>query len=74
MNAIKNVFAALANVAASLNALASVVDCATGKLRQQLALDEPAALTHGEVIDNNPAPDGNMPTAKGRNGRKPATV
>lgn len=77
MNAIRSVFAAFTNLAASLNALAGVIDSASGRLRQQLAGDEaPPALTHGEVIDAAPIPatDANTPTAKGRNGRVKATA
>jgi len=45
MNAIRNVFAAFANLAASINSLASIIDTASGRLRQQLALDvEPAPV------------------------------
>ncbi len=69
MNALRSVFAAFANLAASVNALAGVIDAASGRLQKQLALDyEPDALAHhGEVIDAEP-----MPSTK-RNGRK-ATV
>lgn len=76
MNAIRNLFAAFTNLAASLNSLASVIDVTTGRLRQQLAIDEAHALPSGEIIDvaGIPATDGNTPTAKGRNGRKTATV
>ena len=58
MNAIRNVFNAFTNLAASINALASVIDLATGRLRQQLALDyDPAVLPHnGEVIDGDDTP------------------
>ena len=51
MNEIRNVFNAFSNLAASVNALAGVIDLATGRLRQQLALD-------GEtppVLDHQPA-------------------
>jgi hypothetical protein len=52
MNAIRNVFAALPNLSASINALAGVIDLAAGRLRQSLALDDAApALPHGEIID-----------------------
>jgi hypothetical protein len=58
MNAIRNVFTAFANLAASVNALASDIDGATRRLGHRLALDEALpALTHGEVIDaDKPAP------------------
>ncbi|HEY7157036.1 MAG TPA: hypothetical protein VH575_23910 [Gemmataceae bacterium] len=39
MNAIRSVFAAFTNLAASVNALAGVIDVAAGRLRQHLALD-----------------------------------
>ena len=68
MQAIRSLFSAFANLAAAINALAGVVDSATGKLRQQLALDEPAALPHGEVLDHAGA-DSGTPAMK-RNGRK----
>jgi hypothetical protein len=43
---------ALSNLSASINSLAGVLDVATGRLRQQLALDEAVpALPHGEIID-----------------------
>jgi hypothetical protein len=63
MNSIRSVFAALGNLAASINGLASVIDVASGRLRQQLALDyDPPILPHnGKVIDT----DG-TPPAKGR--------
>lgn len=51
MNAIWNLFAAFANLAASLNGLAGVIDGASGRLRQQLGIDgEPA-----NVIDHLPS-------------------
>jgi hypothetical protein len=55
MNAIRSVFTALSNLAASVNALPSVIDLATGRLRQQLAQDyDPPILPHnGEVIDTD---------------------
>jgi len=47
MNAIRNVFNAFSNLATSVNALAGVIDLATGRLRQQLALDsDPLVLPH----------------------------
>ncbi len=61
MNAIRSVFAAFTNLAASVNALAGIIDAASGRLRQQLALDDmPAALPHvGEVIDGESSPSTN---------------
>jgi hypothetical protein len=69
MSAIRNVFNAFSNLAASVNALASVIDVATGRLRQQLALDyDPAVLPHnGAVIDG----DDTTP-AKGRKANRRA--
>ncbi|HEY7159457.1 MAG TPA: hypothetical protein VH575_36260 [Gemmataceae bacterium] len=47
MNVIRNVFNAFNNLAVSVNALASVIDLATGRLRQQLALDgDPLVMPH----------------------------
>jgi hypothetical protein len=52
MRSIGNLFTAFTKLAASINTLAGVVDVATVRLRQQLALDEAApALTHGEILD-----------------------
>ena len=51
MNAIRNVFNAFSNLAASVNALAGVIDLATGRLRQQLALDGDMP----PVLDHQPA-------------------
>jgi hypothetical protein len=39
MNAIRNVFNAFSNLAASVNGLAALIDVASGRLRQHLALD-----------------------------------
>jgi hypothetical protein len=52
MQSIRNLFSAFANVAASLNALAGVIDAATGRLRQQLAAE---GIDPAHVIDNQPA-------------------
>jgi hypothetical protein len=50
MNAIRSIFAAFTNLAASVNALASVIDGAAAKLRMQLAAEsDPPALRRGEV-------------------------
>jgi hypothetical protein len=46
--------AAFANLAASVNALAAVVDAATGRLRQHLALEDGTATPAGRVIDHEP--------------------
>jgi hypothetical protein len=52
VNAIRNVFAALSNLSASVNALAGVIDVATSRLRQSLALDDAVpALPHAEIIE-----------------------
>jgi hypothetical protein len=58
MNAIRSVFNALANLATSINGLAAVLDAASVRLHQQLALDGDAP-----VIDHIPAED---VLAKGR--------
>jgi hypothetical protein len=63
MNAIGNVFNAFSNLAASVNALASVIDLATGRLRQQLALDgDLLILPHdggmGHTESDNPSSNG----------------
>jgi hypothetical protein len=51
VNAIRNVFNAFSNLAASVNALAGVIDLATGRLRQQLALDgDPLVLPHDDSM------------------------
>jgi hypothetical protein len=70
MKAVGNVFTALSNLAASINALAGVLDGASNRLRHQLD-HEPSlpALPHGEVIDA--APEGNG-AVKGKRGK--ATV
>jgi hypothetical protein len=59
MNAIRSVFTALSNLAASINALASVLDVAAGRIRQQLALDGDT----GPVLEHQPFDDA---PAKGR--------
>lgn len=53
MKSIANLFSAFANLAASLNALAGVVDVATGQIRQRL---EHEAMTPA-VIEHQPAED-----------------
>lgn len=59
MNAIRNVFTALANLASSINGLAAVLDVATGKLRQQLALDDgPAVIEHAPGESEEPTRNG----------------
>jgi hypothetical protein len=50
MNAIRSVFAAFTNLAASINALASVIDATTGRLRHTLTLEDA-----GHVIEHSPA-------------------
>jgi hypothetical protein len=57
MNAIKNLWTALANLASSINGLAAVLDTASGRLRQQLALDGDAAPIAETVLDHRPAGD-----------------
>jgi hypothetical protein len=69
LNAIRN---AAANLAAALNNLAGVVDCAAGQLRQQLALEDRGPA--GVVIDGaalpGPAEDGTDATSSNGSGRK----
>lgn len=59
MNAIRNVFTAFANLAASINGLAAVVDSVSAKVRQAAALEDATAAAvpalPGEVIDNDTA-------------------
>ncbi|MHB1425095.1 MAG: hypothetical protein ACYC3I_18140 [Gemmataceae bacterium] len=63
MQAIRSVFAVFGNLAASVNALAGVLDTATGRLRQQLAFDgEPTP-----ILEHQPAEP--EPPAPKRNGR-----
>ncbi len=72
MNAIRNVFAALSNLATSINGLAAIIDSAGHRLRMQLDYEPPApALPHnGDVIDI--AADSNHSTK--RNGRSKASA
>ena len=73
MNAIRNVFNAFSNLAASVNALAGVIDVATGRLRQQLALDsDPLVLPHDGGIGHTEL---DIPSNNGSNkrGRSKAT-
>lgn len=70
MNAIRNVFNAFSNLAASVNALASVIDVATGRLRQQLALDgDPLILPH----DGDTAAETTSSNGSNKRGRSKAT-
>jgi hypothetical protein len=75
MRSISRLLTALGTLADSLLSLASVVDTAAAKLRQQLAIEE----VH--VIENRPADNAtaeiqqlNEPATSKRNGRKAATV
>lgn len=71
MNAIRNVFNAFTNLAASVNALAGVVDAASARLRQQLALEEtPPLLPRGEVLEH----DAESASSAKRNGRAKASA
>lgn len=78
MNAIRNVFAAFANLAASLNALAGVIDQATGRLKQQLAFEPaevPIVLEHQASPAQIAGADGEQPgqaSGNGRNRKAPA--
>jgi hypothetical protein len=67
MNAIRSVFNASSNLAASVNALASVIDVATGRLRQQLALDSDTkpSIEHPSAEE----PDSATANGKGRKGK-----
>jgi hypothetical protein len=66
--------AAFANLAASVNALAAVVDAAAGRLRQQLALEdhsEPIIPAGGVVLGQAlPAPVEDNTDGQSANGRK----
>ena len=73
MNAIRNVCNAFSNLAASVNALAGVIDVATGRLRQQLALDgDPLVLPHDGGMGHT---ESDIPSSNGSNkrGRSKAT-
>lgn len=56
MRSLTKLFGAVGSLADSILALASIVDVATGRLRQNLALDdaEAPALPHADIIDNEP--------------------
>lgn len=75
MNAIRNLWNALGSLANSINGLAGVIDLATGKLRQQLAIGgetaAPAILEHNgsDALDYSPSTNGMV---KGRKGRTSA--
>jgi hypothetical protein len=57
MRSIGKLFSAFATLADSILALASVVDGATGRLRQQLALDGPEVLEHQPAgVEASPEP------------------
>lgn len=77
MFGIDTVRKALANLAASINNLSSVVDVAAGHLRQQLALEDRTPPTH-TVIDAHALPSppdghrGDDGHSNGRRGRKAA--
>ncbi len=60
MRSISRLFGAVGTLADSLLALASVLDVATGKLRQQLVLDGV------EVIEHNPAEIEEQPAKRGK--------
>jgi hypothetical protein len=67
MRSIGNLFTAFANLAASVKALAGVIDVATGRLRQQLALDDAVpALRHSDVLDAEEPPHLNATLALAR--------
>ena len=52
MNAIRSVFTALANLAASINNFAAILNTASTRLSEQLAYEPPALAHHGEVIEH----------------------
>lgn len=70
MRSIGKLFTAFATLADSVLSLASVVDAATAKLRQQLALeyDPPQVLDHQPANDAEEAPAVNG-TGKGKKAR-----
>jgi hypothetical protein len=70
MKAIRNVFHAFRNLAASVNALASVIDVATGRLRQQLALDGDAMPN----TEHQSAEEPDSATANGKGRKSKASV
>ena len=55
MNALRNLWNAFANLANAINGLALVVDTASGRLRQSLALDGVEVLEH---TPDTTGPDG----------------
>ncbi len=67
MRSIANLMRAIANLAGSINNLAGLIDATTGRLRQQIALDEatPTVLEHQPGSGDNAALDGGS-TSKGR--------
>ena len=67
MRSIARLFGEIGTLAESILALSAVVDKATGRLRQQLDLDEaPPALPHGEVLDNATESNGSATTKRGK--------
>jgi hypothetical protein len=68
MNAIRNVFNAFSNLAASVNALAGVIDLATGRLGQQLTLDgdTPPVLDHQPAEEPDPTANATATKRKAR--------
>lgn len=53
MNAIRSVFTALANLAASINNFAAILNNASTRLSEQLSYEPPALAHHGgEVIEH----------------------
>ena len=71
MRSIASVFSAFANLAASINALAGVLDVATGRLRQTLAEGEAATVLEYQNAsgDNASLDSSSNGTAKGRKAR-----
>jgi hypothetical protein len=64
VNAIRTLWGAFGNLAASLNALADTVRCADARLKHQLALDGPEA-------EAGPRPRPRSSTTRQRGNRRP---
>jgi hypothetical protein len=80
MRSVTNLFRAVANLAGSVNALANLLDAFTGRLRQQLALDEaapPTVLEHqgaGGAGGDNAALGGNSSDGTGKRKSRASAV
>jgi hypothetical protein len=72
MNAIRNLWNAFGNLTNAVNSLANVIDAASGRLRQQLALDNepaPVVLEHQPAEEATADSNGTNGTGKGRKAR-----